>query len=678
MQGTRGVQGPHLGAVVEAAQRHPVATGGKRTPIGGNRQEIRRRTAIAPDAARRLDVPQLEAAAAHQQVRLTRGWEGQRRDLTHLGLQQVHIAPLGHIPDHHQPPWPPLGQQRAAGAEGEGRGLGRRHLGIDEPQQVARRTLPRLPQTHQRHAFHRHGHRQLPPVLGQGHPPGLQRGGVIHDGLGGERGAPRAIDDHRLAGAGGDVFVGGRDGTLHRESRVFSDTCGGIEQPQGLPLPHQHTRAAFDEAQRLAAALAGQPRRLEPDGQGVTVALERRATGGHERAAAGAQARLAPCAIAPCLAGLILAAGRRIPVAVGLTELAHRARAALGAWHTHIAAVLGAGGGILAALTGAVATRGVTGRAEHPLVGDAIEAARAGDAGKSFAVVATEVKSLAGQAERNTKELRTTVYEKIKVQTEGIAREFEKRDSGRLCEMAQNLVQLIVRNLYERTADCRWWATDEAFWKALQEVSPENTKHATKRLSQINRYYSVYMNLLLTDTNGTIIACSNSESYPRVLGSSVAGQKWFREAMNTFNGDQYAVDDIYNCHMHGDVPVCVYATAVRRGGQLNGRTVGTLGVYFNWPTESQTIVCEEPVLTKDEWKNIRVLLLDGNQRIIASSDGKGIYQKFNLVSKEQKGHYLSNDGSLIAFARTLGYQEYDGLGWYCVIVKRNTHQDISV
>lgn len=305
-----------------------------------------------------------------------------------------------------------------------------------------------------------------------------------------------------------------------------------------------------------------------------------------------------------------------------------------------------------------------------------IEAARAGDAGKSFAVVATEVKSLAGQAERNTKELRTTVYEKIKLQTEGIAREFEKIDSGRLSEMAQNLVQLIVRNLYERTADCRWWATDEAFWKALQEVSTENTKHATKRLSQINRYYSVYMNLLLTDTNGIVVACSNSEAYPRVLGSSVAGQKWFRDAMNTFNGDQYAVDDIYNCHMHGDVPVCVYGASVRRGGQLNGRTVGALGVYFNWPTESKTIVCDEPVLNQDEWKNIRVMLLDGNHRIIASSDGKGMYQKFNITSKEQKGHYLSNDGSLVAFSKTLGYQEYDGLGWYCVIVKRNTHQDL--
>lgn len=301
-----------------------------------------------------------------------------------------------------------------------------------------------------------------------------------------------------------------------------------------------------------------------------------------------------------------------------------------------------------------------------------IEAARAGDAGKSFAVVATEVKSLAGQAERNTKELRTTVYEKIKVQTEEIAVEFEKRNYGRLTEMAQNLVQLIVRNLFERTADCRWWATDDAFWRCLQDNTLENVKHATKRLNTINRFYTVYMNLILTDTNGNVIACSNPEEFPRVPGSSVSGQKWFKEVMNTYNGDQYVADDIYSCHLHDEKLVSVYSAAVRRGGQSNGRILGTLGVYFNWPEESSSIVRDEPTLTEEEWEDIRVLLLDAQHRIIASSDGKGLLQKFNLTSKENKGYYIDSNGSVVAFAKTIGYQEYDGLGWYCVMVKRDT------
>lgn len=302
-----------------------------------------------------------------------------------------------------------------------------------------------------------------------------------------------------------------------------------------------------------------------------------------------------------------------------------------------------------------------------------IEAARAGDAGKSFAVVATEVKSLAGQAERNTKELRTTVYEKIRVQTEEISKQFELRDFGRYTEMAQTLVQLIVRNLFERTADVRWWATDDSLWKALEDNTPELVKYASKRLGVINRFYTVYKNLVLTDTRGNIIASANPD-FTRVQGSSVSDRKWFQEAMNTFNGDQYVVDDVYDCHLHQDRPVLVYATAVRREGQLNGRSLGTLGVYFDWKDQSKNIVCDEPILSDDEWKKMRVILADSEFNIIATSDGRGMYQKFPLMLVDKtktKGYYHQADGTLVAYAKTIGYEDYDGLGWYCIMTRKS-------
>jgi hypothetical protein len=37
---------------------------------------------------------------------------------------------------------------------------------------------------------------------------------------------------------------------------------------------------------------------------------------------------------------------------------------------------------------------------------------------------------------------------------------------------------------------------------------------------------------------------------------------------------------------------------------------------------------------------------------------------------QQKGHYFTPDHELIAFAKTLGYQEYDGLGWYAAVVQQ--------
>jgi hypothetical protein len=77
-------------------------------------------------------------------------------------------------------------------------------------------------------------------------------------------------------------------------------------------------------------------------------------------------------------------------------------------------------------------------------------------------------------------------------------------------------------------------------------------------------------------------------------------------------------------------------------------------------------------LSENEWIHSRVLLLDSSFRIIAASDGKGLYSKFPLkINKDvTKSYYKDNNGQLIAYARTLGYEDYDGLGWYGIIVQK--------
>jgi len=297
----------------------------------------------------------------------------------------------------------------------------------------------------------------------------------------------------------------------------------------------------------------------------------------------------------------------------------------------------------------------------------AIQAARAGEAGKGFGVVANEIKALAGNTSENAQDFRTTVLKKIRAQTDDLEDEFSERDNKRLSEMAQTLVQLIVRNLYERTADVRWWATDEAFYKCLENA--DTGAHATKRLGIINQFYSVYMNLVLADTNGKVIAVSQVDKYKMKPGANVSGLGWYRSALATKSGDQYVVDDIYNDPLHNDLPVAVYAAAVRRGGELNGEAIGVLGVFFNWQEQSRVIVTKEPNLSAEEWKYSRVLLLDNAMRIIASSDGNGLYSRFPLDTSHGTKGYFSQNGYLTAYARTLGYQEYDGLGWYGVIIQ---------
>ncbi len=300
-----------------------------------------------------------------------------------------------------------------------------------------------------------------------------------------------------------------------------------------------------------------------------------------------------------------------------------------------------------------------------------IEAARAGDAGKGFAVVASEVKTLARQAASNSEDMRSVVLNRIKQGldiSDTLVRDLE---GSRNVDMAQTLVQLIVRNLYERTADVRWWATDEAFWRALEEPSPERFGRAAARLAVINRFYSVYLDLVLLDLDGRAVASSRAAEFPDVARHDYAAAPWFRKTLATASGDDYVVDDVTTDPAHRNLPVALYAAAVREGGEIDGKVVGVLGVFFDWGAQSRTIVRDEPTLTAEEWSRTRVLLLDADRRVIAASDDRDLYRTYAFDAKGQtKGTAITSDGRIIAFAKTIGYEAYDGLGWIGVVEQR--------
>src|SRR5690606_13462713 len=103
------------------------------------------------------------------------------------------------------------------------------------------------------------------------------------------------------------------------------------------------------------------------------------------------------------------------------------------------------------------------------------------------------------------------------------------------------------------------------------------------------------------------------------------------------------------------------------------KEVGALGVYFDWDEQARVIVQNEPNLSQEEWQRTRVMLLDTNMRVIAASDNRDLLNRFELrLEGRTKEYYFSDPKTLVAFAKTLGYQEYDGLGWYCVIVQQVT------
>ena len=305
-----------------------------------------------------------------------------------------------------------------------------------------------------------------------------------------------------------------------------------------------------------------------------------------------------------------------------------------------------------------------------------IEAARAGEAGRSFAVVAREVQHLADRASEAAEQFKLGVLDRIGVSRSMSEDLVEELEGARLTDLAQTLVQLIVRNLFERTADVRWWATDSAFWQALSSDSAGAVAYAAERLATINRFYTVYVDLVLTDPRGTVLASANPRFAPALAGASMAREPWFRQAMATASGDEYAVDRVAESALHGRHKVLVYSAAVREGGRRNGAALGALGVYFNWQDEGQIIVETEAALPPDVRERTTVLLLDGERRVIASTRPDLMFTPFDLHHQGlQRGSYYDGRGNIVAFARTLGYQDYDGLGWYGVVMQQTDHDD---
>jgi Methyl-accepting chemotaxis protein (MCP) signalling domain len=106
--------------------------------------------------------------------------------------------------------------------------------------------------------------------------------------------------------------------------------------------------------------------------------------------------------------------------------------------------------------------RQVTDETQVLAINASIEAAHAGAAGRGFAVVAqavqavsTHINDIAGEL---STELKTAVVELSELGTEIV----HQIRGEHLSDLAHHMIEIVDRNLYERSCDVRWWATDAA------------------------------------------------------------------------------------------------------------------------------------------------------------------------------------------------------------------------
>ena len=312
----------------------------------------------------------------------------------------------------------------------------------------------------------------------------------------------------------------------------------------------------------------------------------------------------------------------------------------------------------------------VTRRTKILAVNASIEAARAGDGGKGFSIIAEEVRAVSQEVETLSASLREELLAQINELRAQSAALVEGAAHARLIDLSRVAVELIDRNLYERSCDVRWWATDSALVDCLAAPSTEACAYASQRMGVILNAYTVYLDLWLCDAQGRVIANGRPER-AGVVGHNVSREEWFRGALNTGSGDDFVCADIGANRALSGAAVATYATAVREDGRARGRPLGVLGIHFDWTPQAQTIV-KGLRLSAEEWAHTRAMLLDRHGRVIAASDEIGMLDEvFPLRHLNQsQGSYEDDNGAMVGFALTPGYETYQGMGWYgCLVTK---------
>lgn len=256
-----------------------------------------------------------------------------------------------------------------------------------------------------------------------------------------------------------------------------------------------------------------------------------------------------------------------------------------------------------------------------------------------------------------------------------------------LARFALQAIDLIDRNLFERAADVRWWATDAFFWRALAAGAQDDFQAAAARLHVIQDSYTMYRNLVLIGADGAVVACSKEGELARINSLNLSGESWMSEVMDSRSSTQYLARDYAFSDLEPEHDgSLIFAAGVRAGGARTGAAIGVLATLFDWHTEAVNILksCLPATADGEDIAGCLAVFTDRGGRVTHSTD-------FNLAKPGdqlpipnslaglQRGQtgtglvHLAQQEFLIGSARSRGYREYAGLQWMAHVLRPLHH-----
>jgi len=224
---------------------------------------------------------------------------------------------------------------------------------------------------------------------------------------------------------------------------------------------------------------------------------------------------------------------------------------------------------------------------------------------------------------------------------------------------SQVVIDILIRNLFERTADIGFLSTDDAIRQFA--ANPGEPWALQQRFREYVRKYSVYEDVVLLDRNGRILARLKPDE--RITGIHA---DWVRAAATTSAPyvEAYGPSELFP----GQAQSLIYAYKISSG---LGDTLAVLALCFRFGDEMTRIF---QGLAQADDAGVMALLDTGGQ-VIASSDRWQVPLGAELQVASGSLQRLRFAGrSYLAFASdTKGYQGYMGPGWRGLVLMPVDH-----
>ena len=319
-------------------------------------------------------------------------------------------------------------------------------------------------------------------------------------------------------------------------------------------------------------------------------------------------------------------------------------------------------------------TKEITRRASMLSTTAKIEANRAGDVGRNFLVVSESIDELSRKTDDVLNKMKEETIQEIENISKVIKTKSISIQGNRLTNLALTNIRLVDRNLFERAADVRWWATDEILINSLLEENDSKFNDARHRLGVILKSYTVYYDLILCNADGLCIA--SAEDKFRLTGRNFSDKPWFRSAMNTKNGEDFGFDSVHKSPAINDDFTMVYSCKVHEDGDPQKRVIGVIGAVFKWKEFVQKIVHDTPLLP-DEIEKTRILICDDDGTVIADTKDRILQQNIQFAGrdelfKKEKGFEIVEKNwhkKLVCHALSPGFEGYISKNWHSLIIQ---------